>query len=335
MKIKKSISGRIAKIFIKAKSAIAERKKAEEEYKTILQTAMDGFYLVDLEGKIIDVNDSYCSMIGYSREELLKMWIRDFEALETQEIIKERIQRIKSVGSERFETKHRRKDGRVIDIEASCHFLKTDKEKFFIFMRDITEFKQTENALKFSQQGLLRAQAIAHIGSWNLDIKKNRIECSEEMCRIYGIYSKDSGFTIEDIAHLTHPDDLPRNISAIEFLTSGKRFRPFEYRIIRPDGMQRVVRVEGAEVERDSDGTPKSVFGIVQDITDRKLLEGKLVTMARTDVLTQLPNRACFQEKVGQELLRARRTGRQCAILFVDLDNFKTINDTFGHSFRG
>ena len=74
------------------------------------------------------------------------------------------------------------------------------------------------------------------------------------------------------------------------------------------------------------------MFGIVQDITERKLLEGKLVTMARTDVLTQLPNRACFMEKVSQELLRAKRTGRHCAILFVDLDNSKGINDTLGHS---
>ena len=65
------------------------------------------------------------------------------------------------------------------------------------------------------------------------------------------------------------------------------------------------------------DGTVTSVFGIVQDITERKLLEGRLVTMARTDVLTQLPNRACFQEKVAQELLRAKRNRSQCAILFA------------------
>jgi len=311
---------------------IIERKKAEDEYKTILQTTMDGFYLVDLKGKILEVNESYSSLIGYSREELLKMSIKDVEALETEKDIIKHIQKIKETGLSRFETKHRHKNGRIIDIEASLQFLKTDQEKLCVFMRDITDRKRAENVLKITQQGLIRAQAIAHIGSWNWDIKKNLVECSEEMCRIYGIDPKNSGVTIEDLVQLTHPDDLPRNIRAIESFTAGRRFKPFECRILHPDGMQRVVRVEGSEVERDPDGKPRSMFGIVQDITERKLLESKLVTMARTDVLTQLPNRACFLEKVEQELLRARRTGRQCAIMFVDLDNFKTINDTLGHT---
>ena len=235
---------------------ITTRKKAEEEYRIILQTTMDAFYLVDSEGRIIDVNDAYCSIIGYSREELLKMGIKDVEAVETEEVIKDRIQQIKEIGGVRFESKHRRKDGRVINIEASVHFLKTDKEKFFVFMRDITERKRAEEALKLSQQDLVRAQGIAHIGSWNWDIKKDKIDCSEEICRIYGINTKNFGFTIKDFIKLTHPDDLSRFIRGIELLTAGKPFKPFEYRILRSDGIERTVRVEGADLVKNPDGPP-------------------------------------------------------------------------------
>ncbi len=103
---------------------ITEHKRSEEKIKTILRTAMDGFYTVDTEGRILEANDSYCSMIGYSREELLKMSVKDVEAVETEEVIKKRIQRIIENGSDRFETMHRRKDGSVLTIEASVKMLK-------------------------------------------------------------------------------------------------------------------------------------------------------------------------------------------------------------------
>ncbi len=98
---------------------ITDSKRAEEKIKTILRTALDGFYIVNTEGRILEANDSYCSMIGYSRAELLQMSVKDIEAVETEEVIKRRIQRIIENGSDRFETKHRRKDGSVFTIEAS------------------------------------------------------------------------------------------------------------------------------------------------------------------------------------------------------------------------
>ena len=77
---------------------ITGRKRAEEEQKTILRTAMDGYYLVDSGGRFLDTNDAYCRMIGYSREEMLKLAIKDIEAIDTDEVIKKRIQKIKDDG---------------------------------------------------------------------------------------------------------------------------------------------------------------------------------------------------------------------------------------------
>jgi PAS domain S-box-containing protein len=126
---------------------VSETKMAEEEVSTILRTTIDGYYLVDMDGRFLDTNDSYCQMIGHSREALLQMSVRDIEAIDTQEDIEKRIQRIMETGHDRFETKHRRKDGRVIDIEASVNLLRGDQDKLVVFMRDITERKRADEAL--------------------------------------------------------------------------------------------------------------------------------------------------------------------------------------------
>src|ERR1700690_3446183 len=142
--------------FVTSFTDITESKWSEEEIRTILGTTMDGFYLVDMEGRILDVNDSYCSMVGYRRKELLKMSIKDIEAVETEEETKKHIQQISKTGSDRFETKHKRKDGVVIDVEAAVNYLKGGQGKLFVFMRDVTERKQAEEELQ-SNISLLNA----------------------------------------------------------------------------------------------------------------------------------------------------------------------------------
>ena len=131
---------------------VTGRKRAEEDLKTILRTTMDGFYLVDADGRLLDTNDAYCRMIGYSREQLLKLAIKDIEAKETDEVIKQRIQRIMHEGYCPIRTKHRRQDGNEIAIEASVTSLKDGNGKLVVFMRDITERKRAEQALRDSEK---------------------------------------------------------------------------------------------------------------------------------------------------------------------------------------
>ena len=133
----------------------AKTKQAEDEIRTILRTTMDGFYLVDKAGRFLDTNDAYCRIIGYSREELLRMAIKDIEAINTDEVIKKRIQQIMDTGYFCFETKHRRKDGKIIIIEASVTALKDGDGKLVVFMRDITDRKQAEAKLNERMEELL------------------------------------------------------------------------------------------------------------------------------------------------------------------------------------
>ena len=111
---------------------------------------MDGFYVTDSQGHILDVNDSYCSLIGYSRDELLNLTLKDIDVIDTEEIIAQRIAQISKVGWARFETSHKCKDGRIVGIEASVNYMGIGSGKFYVFMRDITQRKRAEEQIRES-----------------------------------------------------------------------------------------------------------------------------------------------------------------------------------------
>jgi len=252
---------------------ITERKNSELEYKTILRTAMDSFYLIDARGRILDVNDSYCSLIGYSRDELLNMGVKDVEAEESEELIAQHMQRIMKVGWGRFETRHKCKDGRIIDIEASTNYSEIGGGKFYVFMRDITERKQIEKAYKESEARLSEAQSIAHIGNWEWQVKTNESYWSAETYKIFGLSSPISP-SFEGFLNTVHPDDLEFAKKSIDDALHGKPY-DIDMRIIRPDGQECIVNAK-AVVSFDKENRPVRMSGTVQDITERKQEEESL-----------------------------------------------------------
>ena len=101
------------------KQAAEALRESEERHRTILQTAMDGFWLVDTQGRLLEVNEAYCRMSGYSEQELLAMRIPDLEAIETAEDTAAHIQKIMAQGEDRFESRHRRKDGSILTSKSA------------------------------------------------------------------------------------------------------------------------------------------------------------------------------------------------------------------------
>ncbi len=145
---------------------ITARKRAEEalqeqieQNQLILQTALDGFFKLRLDGQILEVNPAFSAVVGYSREELLGMKITELEAQETAEETARHIERVIQTGSDRFQTKHRRKDGQIVNLEISTNFVEIGCDRFiFCFARDMTERVRAEEALRQSEQAL-RQQA--------------------------------------------------------------------------------------------------------------------------------------------------------------------------------
>jgi len=143
---------------------ITELKKKEDELRRekqriemILQTTMNGFYLIDMEGKILDTNLAACQITGYDRDELIGAPVRSFYAGGTEEDATDHAKKVMKEGSHRFEVRHKHKDGHILDLEFSTNYVNLGNESFFfVFFRDITEMKRTSQALKGNQEELER-----------------------------------------------------------------------------------------------------------------------------------------------------------------------------------
>ncbi|HOZ12939.1 MAG TPA: PAS domain S-box protein [Thermotogota bacterium] len=188
---------------------ITESKKAEEEQEAILETTPDGFFILDANTRILEVNNAYCTILGYTRDELLKMSIPDFEATEKPDDVENRKQRILQVGFDRFQTKQRRKDGSLIDLEVSISLLREHGGKMVVFARDITERKKSEE----EQKAILETTPD---GFLILDANARAIEVNNAYCTMLG-YTRDEllEMSIPNIEAVEKPEDVKNRIQKL------------------------------------------------------------------------------------------------------------------------
>jgi len=167
------------KRFIGFTKDITDSKLVEEEHQTIIKTAMEGFLMLDTHGRFLDVNNAYCHLIGFSREELLNMGIKDVENVEKLKETEQHIQKVIEIGYDRFETQHRCKDGSTVNVEASVNFKPSQGGRFYVFLRDITECKMAEQALKVSEEKYKTMLNASPDGILLIDLKGFITEVSE------------------------------------------------------------------------------------------------------------------------------------------------------------
>ena len=250
-------------------------RESEEWHRNIMEKAMVGFWLVDLQGRVLEVNETYCRMSGYSAQELLAMRIPDLEAVESAERIVARTQEIVAQGQQRFEGRHRRKDGSIFPVEVSAQFHPDRGGIFVVFLQDITERKQAAEARQESENSLREAQKIARVGSYALDIPGDAWRSSEVLDDVFGI-GADFPRTTAGWLRIVHPEDRQQMRSYLVevFATHGQFNRA--YRIVRVnDGVERWVLGLG-RVEYGAAGVPLRMVGTIQDITERKLATEQL-----------------------------------------------------------
>ena len=254
------------------KQAEEKLKKSEMLHRTILKTAINGFWMADLNGKILDVNESYSRMSGYSVEELLNMNISEVEVHESASDIQAHIKRIKEHNFDKFETQHRRKDGSVYEVEVSVQYKEGENEMTVSFIRDITVRKKAENALKQSED---KFRSITEQTTDLISINDTNgiiLYSSPSSKLIFGLEPEEMiGHNFIDFLD---ESSIKKALDSFRAnIATGQRAINLELKMKRKDGSRFIGELNGTNFEQ---GDQKGTLVIIRDITERKEAENAL-----------------------------------------------------------
>ncbi|MFH2133731.1 MAG: PAS domain S-box protein, partial [Pseudomonadota bacterium] len=318
--------------FIAVGNDITERKRAEqalkhesEKNRALLHNGSDGIHILDEHGNIMEASEAFCSMLGYTRDEVIGMNVSQWDAsMDSAEIRMALRRQFEHKGRSEFESSHRRKDGSVFDVEISGVPLLLDgKPVLFNSSRDISARKQAEAELHIAatafetQDGIMVTDAEGNI------------------LRVNKAFSEITGYDPEQVIG-QNPRVLKSGRHDAVFYSamwhsintygswSGEIWNRRKSGDIYPERLT-------ITALKDEHGKLVNYVASVADITLHKAAENEIRSLAFYDPLTGLPNRRLMLDRLQQALSSCGRSKKFGAVLFLDLDNFKSLNDTLGH----
>lgn len=418
-------------------------KNKEEQFKKMIHSSLDGFWLVDEQGQFLEVNEAYCQLLGYSREELLTMRLQSVQVISAE--IQAWMANAQTAQHHHFETRQRCKDGRMVEVEASVNRSMDRAGQVYGFVHDISRRKQIEEELRLSAQLLnstsdsvflldmqgnfvymneaayksrgyekeeLMAMGLRQLNDPSMNpMVKTRMEMVRQQGSAFfeSLHRRRDGsvMPVEINAKLTESEGRILVLSVIRDITerkgAEKMLRESEARlkelfenlssgvvVCRAEAQKFTIVAFNQAAERIENATRNSVLGqqvlavfpelqrsgigaalqrvtttgvsehlpamlyhhgravewreyylyqlsndevvmIYEDVTQEKQAEAQMYHLAHYDALTNLPNRTLLSDRLQQALAFARRNNTCLALMFIDLDKFKQVNDTLGH----
>lgn len=363
---------------------ITERKKAEIQLlneanrrKILMEQSRDGIVILDQKGKVYEANRKFAAMLGYSMEEVHNLHIWDWDYQWNQEQLLEMIRLVDESG-DHFETRHRRRDGSIYDVEISTNGCILEGQKLvFCVCRDITERKKAERELKESEAALHNAYFVEAMIHMILSESLENISLEEILHKALNMIiaapwiafePMGSIFLVEDEkntlilkAQINLPEALKKSRAYVPFgkylcgkaaLTQQIQFINFydgqmdiSYKEITPSAQYAVPIVSGGNTigvinvfmkaghirEEKEENFLLNIANTLAEIILRKKAEERIQYLAYYDGLTDLPNRNLFLDRLKQGISRAEYSSEFVAVLVIDIDRFKSINDSFGN----
>jgi diguanylate cyclase (GGDEF)-like protein/PAS domain S-box-containing protein len=310
--------------------------RSERRFRALLEAAPDAIVIVDWHGHVQLVNGQAERIFGWRRDELIGQNIAELIPERFRGRHREHLRgylpdaHAREMGTG-LELLGRRKDGTEFPVEISLGPLQTDRGLLVSSaIRDISERKRAEAALREAEEQFRTAFEAAPVGIALVGVDGRIIQVNRALSDIVGYSREELAGTAA--AAITHPDDATEDEAEIGRLLAGKALRyRAERRYIHAAGHLVPVDVSVAVVH-DAEGAPRHLLVQANDITERKRFEGQLQYLADHDPLTGTFNRRRFEQELDRELARVTRYGGGGAVLAIDLDHFKYVNDTLGHS---
>jgi diguanylate cyclase (GGDEF)-like protein/PAS domain S-box-containing protein len=318
-----------------------QMKKNLEIYRSIAEQAADSIFVTDSEGKIVYQNPEARRVFGYSDDEIgghtiLEMIHHhhpDGTPVHPDEC---KIYRAAAHGetSRDFIWMVFRKDGSRFYASCTSSPIHVEGQRIgaVFFVTDITARREAEENLMRSSEKLAMATEAAEIGMFDFNPRTKELIWTEMSRRHFGL-PPDAPVSYETFWQGIHPDDAERVRKILHgvYKRTGDGRYQYEYRTVSPtDGRIRWVAARG-QAFYDASGNAVRMVGTTMDVTERKMAEIRLREAMQHDGLTGLPNRTLMAEYSEHLLAHAKRVGAESALLFVDLDRFKPINDLYGH----
>ena len=314
-------------------------REAEERFRGAFETAAIGMALVSPDGRFLQVNASLCGIVGYERNELLRKTFQDITHPDDLDADLEHVRALLAgeIVTYKMEKRYFHADGHTVWVLLSVSLVHDEAGEplhFVSQIEDITDRKLAEAALREAEQRFRRAFENSATGMALVAIAGDDsgrfLEVNQALCEIAGY--EPAELCRMRFSDFIHPDDIERLGADVRALARGEIATHQAEVRFKGRGASPGWAAFSASLVRDAAGEPVHAVVHVQDVTERKRFEGQLKHLADHDALTGLFNRRRFTAELEREVLAANRYGRGGAVLVLDIDHLKLVNDSLGHA---